>query len=292
MGGVLLWNGAGQPDDLSGQTPLAGLQDPALGVREPGQVHVHELIEGARGLVEAGLEVPRRGAQGRDGRLARAGRGAPRIAQERLAGGRVVGRGAPGGEPRLGLPRAQAVARDGVGQARLLPARQRRQGVGRGGGEAPGIDVARQLRGEPTAEGQAPVHPAPAAAEELPDPGGRQVVVVGQGADHPGLVHGAQRAARGVGLEQAGLTHDAGGVFHDHRRVGVALAAPARQALEPIEDLVGAVADRGDAQGERGQGARGIGARAPQRRQRRGEPIEGDLAHGRHGCASSRGRSW
>jgi hypothetical protein len=292
MGGVLLFKGAGQPDDLSGEPPPAGLQDPALGVGEAGEVEGQELLEGVLGLVEAGLEVPRRGAQGRGGRLAGTGQGAPRVAQERLAGGRVVGRTAPGGEPRLGLPRAQAVARDGLGQARLLPTRQRRQGGGRGGGEPPVIDAPGQLRGEPAAEGQAPLHPAPAAAQELGDPGERQVVVVGQGADHAGLVHGTQRAPRGVGLEQAGLAHDAGGVLDDHRHVGVAVAGPARQALEAVEDLVGPVADRGDAQGQRGQGARGIGARPPQRRERRGEPLEGEVAHERHGRGSSRGRSW
>ncbi len=283
--------GAGQPDDLGGQAPPAGLQDPALGVGEAGQVYVHEGIEGALGLPEAGLELARRGPQGGDGRLAGAGQGAPRVAEQRLAGGRVA-RGAPGGQHGLGLPRAQAVALDGGGQARLVAARQRRQGRGRGGGEPPVIDVARQVRGEAAPEGQASVHPAPAAAQELGDLAGRQAVVVGQRADHPGLVHGTQRAARGVGFEQAGLAHDAGGVFHDRGHVRVAVPCPARQALEAVEHFVGAVAGRGDAQGERGEGARGIGAGPPQRRQRRGEPLEGELEHERHGRGSSTGRSW
>jgi hypothetical protein len=293
MGGVLLWlKGAGQPDDLGGQAPPAGLQDPALGVRKAGEVEGQELREGALGLLEAGLELPRRGAQGRGGCLAGAGQGAPGVAQQRRARGRVVGRGAPGGEPRLGFPRAQAVALEGLGQARLLGARQCRQGGGRGGGEPPVIDVPRQLRGEPAAEGQAPLHPAPAATEELPDLARRQVVVVGQRADHARLVHGAQRAPRGVGLQQPGLAEDAGGVFDDGRHVGVALVGPAQEALEAVEDLVGPVAGRGDAQGERGQGARGIGARPAQRREPRGEPLDGDLAYEGHGCGSSRGRSW
>jgi hypothetical protein len=34
----VLLDGAGQPDDLRGQTPLAGLQDPAVGVSKAGEV--------------------------------------------------------------------------------------------------------------------------------------------------------------------------------------------------------------------------------------------------------------
>ena len=65
---------------------------------------------------------------------------AARIAQQGLAGG-GVGRDAPGGEDGLGLARAQAVAREGVGQARLLGARERREGVGGRRGEPAVIDV-------------------------------------------------------------------------------------------------------------------------------------------------------
>jgi hypothetical protein len=119
----LLLDGAGQPDDLRGQTPLAGFQDPAVGVSEAGEVEGQQIVQRALGLVEARLELPRRGLEGRDHGLARRGHGAVRITQQRLAGRGVRG-DAPGGEEGVGFARAQAVARDGLGQLRLLGARE------------------------------------------------------------------------------------------------------------------------------------------------------------------------
>jgi len=48
--GSLLLEGVGQPDDLRGQAPLAGFQDPAVGVGEAGEVEGQQLGERARGL--------------------------------------------------------------------------------------------------------------------------------------------------------------------------------------------------------------------------------------------------
>jgi len=287
----LLVEGVGQPGDLGGQPPLAGLQAPPFGVGEAGEVKRQQLLKGALGLIEARLELARRGTQGRDGRRAGGGDGAARIAQERLAGGRVSRR-APGGEEGLGLPRAQAVAREGVGQTLLIAARERRHGGGRGGREATVIDLRGHVGREPAAEGQAPVHPAPAAAEQLGDLGGREVIVVGQRADHTGLVHGAQGPPWRVGVEQPDLADDAGGVFYDHGHVGVAVAGPAGEAFEAVEHLVRAVQRRGHAQGQRGEGARGIGARPAQRRQRRGELRDGEVEDEGHDGGPSTGSSW
>jgi hypothetical protein len=287
----LLLDGAGQPDDQRGQAPLAGFQDPAVGVGEAGEVEGQELLEGALGLVEADLELAGRRPERRDGRVVGRGYRAARIAQQRLAGGGVAP-DTPGREEGLGLARAQAVARDGVGQARLLRAREGGERM-RGGGREPAvIDVRGQGGSQPAAERQAAIDPAAAAAEQLGDLRGRELVVIGQRADDARLVHGTQRVARGVGLEHPGLAHDAGGILDDHGHVGVAGTGPVRQAFEPIEHLVGAVAGCGDAQRQRGEPARGIGPRAAQRRQRGGEVRDRQVEHGAHGRASSRGRSW
>lgn len=285
-------DGAGQPDDLGGQAPLAGLQDPAVGVGEAGEVEGQQFVEGALGLVEASLKLAGRRAEGRDGRLAGRGHRAARITQQRLTGSGIVGRDPPGREKGLGLARGQAVARESVGQARLLRPRQGGEGVRGGRGEPAGLDVRRHGGREPAAERQTAIDPAPAAVEQLGDLRRREMVVVGQGADDARLVHRAQGAARGVGLEQPGLAHDAGGILDDHGHVGVAGAGPVRQAFEPIEHLVGAGVGRGDAQRQRGEPAGGIGARATQRRQRGGQVRDRQLEHGAHGRASSRGRSW
>jgi hypothetical protein len=287
----LLRLGAGQSDDLGGQAPLAGLQDAAVRLGESGEIDAGEFLKGALGLVEARLEVARRGTEGRHGAGARGRHGAAGIAHERLAGGRVAGR-PPGSEKGLGLPRAQTVAREGVGQARLLAARQRRHAEGRGGREVAGIDLRGHIGREATAEGQAPVHPAPAAAEQLGDLGGREMIGVGQRADHPGLVHGAEGAPRGVGLEQPGLGHDADGVFDHDGHMRMAVVGPVGEALEAVEHFVGAVPGRGHAEGQRGERARGIGARPAQRRQGRGELREGEVEDEGHDGGPSTGRSW
>jgi hypothetical protein len=284
-------DGVSEPGDLGGQPPLAGLQDPAVGLGEAGEVEGQELVEGALGLVEAGLELAGGGPERRGGGCERGGRGAAWVAEPRLAG-RRVGRGVPGGEQRLGLARAQPVAHDRVGQPRLLAARQARESSGRGGGQAPGIDVGGDVGGEAPAERQAAIDPGAAAPEQRHDPRRREVIVIGQRAHHARLVHRAQRAPRGVGLEQARLGHHAGGVFDHHGHARGALAGPLGQALEAVDHLVGAVPGRRHPQGQGGERAGAIRARAPQRRQRRRQLRDRQLAHAPHGGAGSTGNSW
>jgi hypothetical protein len=255
----LLVDRAGQPDDLRGQAPLAGRQDPAVGIGEASEVEGQEFRERASGLIETGLELAGRRTERRDDGVLGRGDCTARIAQQRLAGD-GVGRDAPGREEGLGFARAQPVTRDGVGEARLVPARERREGVRGGGGQPAGIDVAGQRRRQPAAERQAAVDPAASPPEQLGDLDRGELVIVGQRPHHAGLVHRAQRPPRGVRLQQPGLADDAGRVLDDHRHMGVAGAGPGRQALEPIQYFVGAVAGRGDAQGQRSERARRIGA--------------------------------
>jgi hypothetical protein len=287
----LLLDRAGEPDDLGGQAPLAGFQDPPVGVGEAGEVVVEQLRKRALGEIEAGLKLAGRRAEGRDGRILRCGHGAARIAQERLARGRVIS-DAPGLEKRVPLARAQPVAQEGGGQARLLGARERGEAVRGGGGKLAGIEVSGHDGREPAAEGESAVDPAAPAAEQLGDLCRRQVIVVGQRPHHARLVHGAHRAARRIGLQQPRFAHDAGRVLDDDRHRRVAVARPVRQALEAVEHLVGTVAVRGHAQGQRGEQARRVGARAAQRRQGGGELLARHGEHRAHERRSSRGRSW
>jgi len=85
--GSLLLEGVGQPDDLRGQAPLAGFQDPAVGVGEAGEVEGQQLGERARGLIEARLELAGRRPERRDDGVAGRGDRAARIAQQPLTGG-------------------------------------------------------------------------------------------------------------------------------------------------------------------------------------------------------------
>jgi len=166
--------------------------------------------------------------------------------------------------------------------------------MARGGGREPTlVEMATEIGGEPTAEGQAPVHPASPAAEELRDLRGCELIVVGERTDHASLVHRAHGAPGRVGLEQSGLAHDPGaGVFDDHGDVGVPLVAPAGQTLEAIEHLVGVVTGRSHSQGQRRQRGPGIRARSPEGSERGGQPIERDVEDQAHGRSSDSGRSW
>jgi hypothetical protein len=157
-------------EDVSDEAPAAGFQHPPVGVRKAGEVDVQKLGERPVGLGEPRLELLRRRPQGRDAGVARGGRCAPGIAEQRLARDGVARGGAPGGQEGLGLAGAQAVAVERGRQRRLLAARQRGQGVGRGDGELAGIDAAGRLGHQPAAEDETPVHPAPAAAEQRGDP--------------------------------------------------------------------------------------------------------------------------
>jgi hypothetical protein len=282
---------AGPLDDLGGEPPLARREDPAIGVSEAGEGEGQQLVEGALGLVEAGLEVVGRRPEGRDGGLTGRGHRTARIAQHRLAAGGVC-RNAPGGEERLGLARAQAMARDGLGQAGLLGAREGGEALRGRRREPTRIDVRRQDWREPATESQAALHPAAAAAEQLGDLRGGELIVVRERADHARFIHRAQRAARGIGLEQARLAQDAGRLLDDGRHVGVAIGDPARHTLEPVEDLVAAVLARGDAHGQRGEQARRISPRPAQGRQGGREVLDRQVEDSGHGCTSSRGNSW
>jgi hypothetical protein len=283
---------AGPLDDLGGEPPLAGLQDPAVGIGEASEGDSQQLVEGALGLVEPRLEVPRRLPEGRDDGVARRRHGAARIAPQRLAGEAVVTRDPPGGQEHVGLARAQAVARDGLGQARLFGAREGGEALRGRRREPTRIDVRSQARREAAPEGQAALHPAAAAAEQLADLRGGELIVVRERADHARLIHRAQRAVRGIGLEQARLAHGAGCLLDHRRHVGVAVGDPARHALEPVEDLVRAVVVHGDPHGQRSERAGRIGPRPAQGRQRGGEVRDRQVKHPGHGRGSSGGSTW
>jgi hypothetical protein len=293
MVGGLLVEAVGQLDDLRDEPSLAGLEHALFGVGEAGELERREFLERLLGLKEACLQFARGGAERGDRGLARRRRGGARIAQQRFARRRVTG-GPPGGEHGVGLAGAEPVPHDALGQALLLGMRQQRQGGGRGGREAPVIEVAGQLGGEPMAEGQASVHPAAPVPEDLGNLGGREMIIGGERADHARLVHRAHGAPGGVGLEQSGLAHDrgAGVVLDDHRDVGMPRVAPVGQTLEAIEDLVGAVTGRRHPQGQRGQRRAGIRAGAAERRERRGQLLNRDVEHQGHAWASDSGRSW
>jgi hypothetical protein len=279
-----------EPGDLSGQTALAGFEHPAFGLGEAREVEVEEFVEGPFGLIEAGLKVAGGGPERRGGRRGRR-RDHPGIAQQRLAGQRIVRR-PPGREHSLRLARAQPVARDGVGQPLLLAARQTGERGGRRGREPAGVDVRGHLRRQAAAEQQAPLDPAAAAVEQLPELRRREAIVVGERPDDARLVHRAQRAPGRVRRQEPRLQDHARGVFeHDGHLRGPGVA-PLREALEAVEHLVRPRVGRGDAQRQRGERAGAIRARAAQRRQRRRQLRDRERQHRRRHGRGSTGSTW
>jgi hypothetical protein len=253
--------GVSELADLGGQPALACVQDTPHGIREAREVEGQELRQRAFGLIEAGLKLPRRGAQRRGGRGGRARRGRARIAEQGLAGRRVGG-GLPRGEARVGLAGAEAVADDRVGQPGLLAARQAGERGGRRRREPARVDVRGHRGRQPPAQEQAARDPAAAPAEEPADLRGREVILVGERAHDARLVHRAQGPAGRVGLEQTGLGDDAGRLLEHHRHAGVPLARPLGEALEAVEHLVGAIAGWSHPQRQRGEDAGPISPRS------------------------------
>ena len=289
----LLLHGVGELKDARDQSPLAGGEHALVGVGKAGEIELREFLQGVLGLQKARLQFARRGTE--RGHRGVAGRRrsacADRAAAPRASRASSAARHAASN---ASASRVRSPCRTIVSASRgCSRGGQARQGVRGGGRQPPRIEVARGLGAEPLAERQAPIHPPAPATEQLGDLRGREVIVGGEGVDHASFVHRAHGALGRVRLEQPGLAdHAAERIdFHDHGDVGGALAAPAGQPLEAIEDLVGAVADRRRAHGQRGQRGAGLRARAAQGRERRGQPIDGDVEDRAHGRSSDSARS-
>lgn len=183
--------------------------------------------------------------------IARAGLGGSRIAEQGLAGEGIGGGGAVGDDERLSLAGAQGVALDGVGQPPLFRGAEAGEEVGHADRESSVVDPCGQFGGELAGQGKTALDPAAAAAEQAGDGGDREPVVVRQGAHDPRLVHGAGGLRRRVGFEEPRLAHRPRGILDHRGDVRPPIAGPPRQALEAVDDLVGAVGARDHTDRER-----------------------------------------
>jgi len=268
----------------------AGLKGPALGVGEAGEVGAGELLEGAleevqaRGGVLGGLSECR-GALFGPRRLGGAG-----IAQEGLPRG-AIGDGVVGGEERGGLAGGEGVAADHLGQFHLLALGAGTEGERRGHREASVVEAEAERGSELPGEGKTTLDPGALLAEEFPDGGHREAVIVREGRGHVGLVHRADRAGRRVGGEEPRLESDARGLLDDDGDLLASVGHPDHEALEAVDHLVDAVAGGSDADGKRRQERPRVAPLAAEAPERSPEPVHGDVLHQAH-RGSSRGRSW
>ena len=219
--------------------------------------------------------------------------GAPGVAQDCFLRG-SVDRRTVGGEERLRLARGEGVALDGLGKPSLLGGGEDRQRAGERERQSAAVDARGEVGRESAGEGQATVHPGVLLAQELRDRGHGVSVLVGEGQNDAGLVHGADGLGRRVGLEKPRLHGGAVDRLDHDGHFGAAFPSPEGQALEAVEDLAGAVAGPGDAQRESRQ-RRGVGPFPAQRRQGRPQLRDRHEFNERHGgpprAGSGRGDS-
>jgi hypothetical protein len=252
---VLLWLGPGLSDGLGGVSKLfedasvERLDAAAFGLGElVGDGQLLEVDERLSDGLEAGFESDGWGRQ----RWRWLGLQAALWVAQQLAAIVFVS-DAVGADQRDGFVAAEPMTLEGGDQRGLVRVGHRAQRVGESGADLrfPQLLLCRCC--EVPADVDTACHPARALAQQPGDLGLALAVVVDERADDPRLVEGGHGARRGVGAEQQPLVLRGRGRPLDYdRRELTALLAPAAQALEAIDDLVAAVADRRDTQGQLG----------------------------------------
>lgn len=275
--------------DLGLEPSPAGFQHASLDVLEAGEVEVGEFVEEPLGLVEAALEILGGRAQGRG----IAGRSASEqwIGQKRLPGG-GIGSHAVSGQEGLGGAGGERMALDRLGQARLLGFRERGQIERDRERKLARVQAHAEFGRETAGQRQSPFRPARLPPQELGDGSRGHAVVLDETPDDAGLVHGAERFSRAVGLEELGFLEDARGVFDDHGHLRLPVPLPLGQAFKAIEDLVGLLVHARDADRERRERGGGSRPRPAQGQERRAEVTDRDGEDERRHGRSSSAVSW
>jgi hypothetical protein len=219
-----------------GETPL-GLEPPTLGRCEAlvGQPEVGDLCEHLARPLEPLLQRHGGGAERRSAAAAIAHH-LERLGQELLALGSALAAVA-------GSDQCQAL----VDLEPMLPGGERDRLLDLGAepterirqrrAELAAVDAVRYRGAEPRRQQQALCYPPFLAARHRRDRGNADALAV-QRAHDPRLVHGRQRAWRGVAPQQEHLGFEPGGrLLDDDRHFGRTAIAPTAKPLEAIDDL-------------------------------------------------------
>lgn len=262
----------------------SALEHAAFGIREPREIGGKDLFQTLLDLIETGLEGAARISPGElGGRCRTAG-----IPQEVLAGRGIEG-DAVGGEEDLGLMVPERVTADGLGQAHLFAFCERTEVDRDRQRKRSGIQAAGEFGGELPGDGQSAAHPGLLPSQELSHRRDREAVLIDERLHHSCLVHGAAGTAGPIGRQEACLHLDSLGGFHDHGDFGAFFPSPEGQAFETIEDLIGAVRQRHDAERKGRQFRSAFRSLASERGEGRPKELDRDEFHEGHRGASSKG---
>ena len=177
---------------------------------------------------------------------------------------------------------------DDVSEPLLLGAAEGAQRQGHRQREPSAIEPRREFGSQAACDREPPLDPEGLSSEVLGDGGFGEPVLVAQGGDDAGFVHGTGGPRGGVGIQKPRL-HPGGALdrLDDDRDLGAALRAPESQSLEAVENLEG-VPGGGHAQRQRRE-VRAVRAFAAQRREGRPQPFDRDEDHR---VSSGSGRIW
>lgn len=219
-----------------GEAPL-GLEPATLGMCEAlvGQLETGELGEHLARPLEPLLQRHGGGAERRSAAAAIAHH-IERLGQELLALG-VALAAEEGSDQCQALVDLEAMLQSGARHLLLDVTVERTERVGQGRADLAAVDTVRYRGAEPCRQHQALCHPPLLAASHRRDCGDADTLAA-QRAYDPGLVHGRQRARRGVAPQQEHLGFELGGrSLDDDRHFGRTAIAPTAKPLEAVEDL-------------------------------------------------------
>ncbi len=264
----------------------AGFEDSAFGIGESGEVRGRKLVQHAIDVIEARGDLGGAAAQRGGALLGGPRRGAPGIAQQRLACGTLCA--AIRGQKRFRLARGKGVTLDGAGKPELLPSGERAQGDGPRERQAAAIDARAQVLRQAPTQGQAALHPLRLATQELGDRRRREAVLARERRYHASFVHGAGGLRQGVRVQEPSLHRRTRDGLDDDGDLTSVFSPPPGETLEAVEDLVGAVVRGGDAERHERQFA-SVRAFAAQGSEGRAKAFDRDVDHF---AGSSSGISW
>jgi hypothetical protein len=287
---MFLLNRGYELTDAGEETPLAGLQHPALDIGEATEVGMDESLEGLLRSVEAPFDLGGRGAEGRGVLVAGLGSSGKRIPQQRLPAD-AVRHGPVGSHKGLGLAGGQGISGCHTGQSHLGAAIEGAELQSQRHRKPSVVETESELRGKTSGQCKTAFDPGLFSAEELRDRRRGELVLVGERGHHPGLVHGTRSPPRGIRREDTGLHGNTRYRLLHHGDLFQAFAFPATEPLESVDDLEASIRCPGHPERHGGQVDPRVGILSAERGKGGPQLVDGDEGNEAHRRGTSKGRT-